>query len=392
METLKLLNIKPVLIFIILNSCLSTISYAQIPDTANSYELIFWDEFNGDSIDTINWASNAHYGNSKYIINCDEDTIWTWNCHVNNFENFEFTDSSVLFVSKKEPPPGYYDSRLDTFFMYSAARLFCKKQFRYGYFEIRIKIPEPPPPATHKGISAAFWMFEANRNMNVAWSEIDAYEINCLNNELTTNIHFGDPIQDSLGKVPQDPGNHGLLNFQNNFKILSFDWTADSIVFFVDGIRIRGTAFKADTLIPMPIYIDGWTGYNQFCDSVDSVNTVFPFKVKVDYVRVYQRKLDLETNKSYCGNINSHDFSLYKSITVDGAICTDLLTNKSSFPMEATDYILLNQGFTASTTSNLYLNIMKSLYMQNFSNEIHQGKDFVNPPKSWYSRIKFHSF
>ena len=95
-------------------------------------------------------------------------------------------------------------------------------------------------------------------------------------------------------------------------------------------------------------------------------------------------------NKTYCGAINTHNFTTYKSITADSGFCTDLVTNKTSFPMEAFNYVLLNPGFTASSTSMLYLNTMKSLTGQDYSPETHIGKGFVTPPASWYERLNFH--
>lgn len=95
-------------------------------------------------------------------------------------------------------------------------------------------------------------------------------------------------------------------------------------------------------------------------------------------------------NKTYCGDINTHNFTTFKCITADGGLCTDLVTNKTTFPMEAFDYVLLNPGFTASSTSMLYLNTMKSLTGQDYSPETHIGIGYVSPPASWFERLKFH--
>lgn len=372
-------------------------SQAQIPDTATSYTLVFHDEFN-DSINMDLWKSKAHYDNALYTYTNDDDSIYALKYFTEDFSNFEYTDSTIKLVVKKEPDPGYWgegktkwNTTESAYFDYTLARLFSRKQFRYGYFEIRVKIPDPPSdPASHKSLATGFWMYEEDGNSNIHNCEIDCYEINCRENTWVSNVHFAYDGRDEQTDPYTYPNN---LVFNDSFKTFSFDWSADSIIFYLDGIRISSSVNHVDSLIAMPIYIDMGVGYNQFGDSINSsVYSQLPFKVEVDYVRVYQRKLDslsLITDKTYCSSVNNHDFKLYKSVTIGGSSCNDVVTNKNSFPVEAIDFVLLNEGFEATSGSNFYIKTMKSLAGQNYSQELHDGKLNVIPPKSWWDRMLY---
>jgi len=51
-----------------------------------------------------------------------------------------------------------------------------KETFKYGYFEIRCKLPKPVSPKTNKGKGPNFWLWASNSR--VTWSEIDIFEFN----------------------------------------------------------------------------------------------------------------------------------------------------------------------------------------------------------------------
>lgn len=388
-------------------------SYAQLPSQDSSYALVFSDNFNDTTLNTNNWQTNAPYGNIPYKLTCDslQDSLWFLEYYTPG-NNLTFTGNSVKLQVKREDYTTSYIHHYDTTancssiscpswacyndtcfypvdssatFKYTSARLWSKKKFKYGYFEIQVKLPDQPTsPSTYKGISTNFWLYNADNT--VAWSELDVYEIKCNGNILTNNVHFQKsgsttPYTNYFDNVPS-------LSFNNQYKTFALNWTPDKMEFYMDGVLLRTNTQKCDSLISMPIYIDMNIDQNQFCERVDTVNTVLPYNVEVDYIKVYQLKTDCNTAKTYCNNIATHDYKTYQSITLDGGTCTDVLNNKPNESFTASDYILFNQGFEAGSNVTAKFDVINCFTGQDFSNSrIANPPPYEIPPASWFERL-----
>lgn len=387
-------------------------SYAQLPSQDSSYAMVFSDDFNDTTLNTNNWQTNAPYGNTPYKLTCGtpQDSLWFLEYYTPG-NNLTFTGNSVKLEVKREDYSGtyvdHYDKAADcaanncpwwgcindtcytpdvdtATFKYTSARLWSKKKFKYGYFEIRVKLPDQPTsPATYQGISTNFWLFDAN-NM-VDWSELDIYEIKCNGNISGNNIHFrtrGDSMKFT------DPAPHIAVTFNNQYKTFAVNWTPDKIEFYMNDSLMRTSFLKPDSLISMPIYIDMNIDQNQFCERVDTVNTVLPYHVEVDYIKVYQLKTDCNTAKTYCNTIATHDYKTYQSITLDGGSCTDVLNNKPNESFTASDYILFDQGFEAGSNVTAKFDVMNCFPGQDFSDSrIANPPPYEIPPASWFERL-----
>jgi len=388
--------------------------FAQVPDTTNSYTLIFDDEFNGSSVDGTKWESNVPWGNLPYLMSCRDayghsDTLWG-EYYYTNFLNCTVSGGTIKMTSKKQTYKGWYytnyypcgtyncgASGTDTCwcastdsvdFKYTTARLFSKQNFKYGYIEIRAKLPTlPTPPASYKSISTNFWLFSANDT--TAWSEIDIYEINSNGYNYTSNLHYQKAPTDThyVFPFPKDGDPAYPLTIASSFKTYAIDWRPNRVDYYIDGQLITTKTKYADKLIPMPLFIDMAVGASQFCEIIDTVNTVLPYTTEVDYVRIYQRKTDCNTNKTYCNNIASYDSKLDKSITFDGTGCTDAVIGDSNFTAEATDYILMDVGFSVDNNSTVLFNVTGC-----FTGQVTSSRSLtdssIKPFNSWYKRYR----
>jgi beta-glucanase (GH16 family) len=396
-------------------------SFAQLPSQDSSFIMVFNDEFNGSSLDANKWATNVGWGNLNYKLTCVApgqvpDTIWypeyytpgnnlvyTGNSVKLQVKRQNYTSNYIHHYNKVSPcgsgcpswgcvsfPSGTdtcYTPVIDTAtFKYTSARLVSKKKFKYGYFEIRVKLPDPPTsPANHQGISTNFWLFSADNN--VSWSELDIYEINCRDNMYTNNVHFQRSTDTIHYQYPNISAN-GLL-FNNQYKTFSVNWTPDKMDFYMDGNLIRTNTQKCDSLISMPMLIDMNIEGTQFCERVDTVNTVLPYNAEVDYVRVYQLRADCNTVKAYCNNISTHDYKTYKNITIDGGTCVDVLNNKANESYTATDFILIDQGCEIGNNIGAKFEVIKCYIGQDFSNARSGNPPPIEiAPASWYKRLK----
>jgi len=174
---------------------------------------------------------------------------------------------------------------------YTSARLLTKNKFtqKYGRFEARIKIPYG------QGIWPAFWMLGDNID-SVHWpncGEIDIME-NIGKEPSIVHGTFHGPGYSGAGGITAAYQLPGRQKFSDDFHTFAVEWEPNVMRFFVDGLLYQ-TRTPADLptgtswVFDHPFFIilnvavgGGWPGN-------PDATTVFPQRMLVDYVRVYQR-------------------------------------------------------------------------------------------------------
>lgn len=173
---------------------------------------------------------------------------------------------------------------------YTSARLKTQNLFdqKYGRFEARIKLPQG------KGLWPAFWMLGSNFEQ-VSWpqcGEIDIMEY--LGNKPTEvfgTFHGpGYSGGNSIGKK------YSLTNgrFDTDFHVFGVEWTAKYINWYVDDVL-----YSQITRKDVEDVGGQWVFDNSFFMILNlavggnlpgspDTNTIFPQRMIVDYVRVYQ--------------------------------------------------------------------------------------------------------
>ncbi|NLG84815.1 MAG: glycoside hydrolase family 16 protein [Firmicutes bacterium] len=230
------------------------------------YNTLVWsDEFNGSSINSSNWSfdiGGGGWGNNELQYYTDRS------------ENARIENGNLVIEARKESYQGY---------QYTSARLKTqgKRSFTYGRIEARMKLP------MGQGLWPAFWMLGANFP-SVGWpkcGEIDIMEH--INNETVVHgtIHWDNNGYAYYG------GASGYVDV-TQYHVYSVEWTPSYIRWFVDGVKfweaniansINGTdEFHKPFFIILNLAVGGnWPG-------APNSSTVFPARVYVDYVRVYQ--------------------------------------------------------------------------------------------------------
>jgi beta-glucanase (GH16 family) len=174
---------------------------------------------------------------------------------------------------------------------YTSARLLTKNKFSqaYGRFEARIKIPHG------QGVWPAFWMLGDNIDT--------AHWPNCGEIDIMENIGKEPSIVHGTLHGPGYSAGSGVSTaytlpsgrkFSDDFHTFTVEWEPNVIRFYVDGILYK-TRTPADLpagtswVFDHPFFIilnvavgGGWPGN-------PDATTVFPQRMLVDYVRVYQR-------------------------------------------------------------------------------------------------------
>lgn len=227
-------------------------------------KLIWEENFNGKSLDEKVW--NFELGDHGW--GNHERQNYTTDNHV--------VKDGVLIITAKKEGDKYTSTRITTA---------GKKEFKYGYFEARAKLP------AGKGIWPAFWMLGSNIG-KVGWpmaGEIDILEyVGREPHMVFTSLH----TKDSHGNTV----NTRKTNFENieeGFHLYAVNWTADKIEFFVDDKPVYTFVprDKSEEVWPFdqPFYfllnvaVGGDFGGPEVDDSI------FPQQFIIDYIKVYQK-------------------------------------------------------------------------------------------------------
>ena len=198
-------------------------------------------------------------------------------------ENSRVEDGHLVIEARKEPWMGYD---------YTSARLKTQGRFEllYGKVEIRARLP------TGRGTWSALWMLGANIQQ-AGWPR-------CGEIDIMENVGY-DPLV-IHGAVHTEAHNHTRNNHRKGtieaspppweaFHVYSMEWAPDRIEIFLDGERYfsfenegTGTAawpFDQPEFLILNVAIGGSWGGQQGID-----DALFPHRMLVDYVRVYQRQ------------------------------------------------------------------------------------------------------
>jgi beta-glucanase (GH16 family) len=229
-----------------------------------------------------------------------DSSVWTYDVGGGGWGNNElqsytagnknaFLDGNghLVIEARKEPTTGPDGIARE----YSSARLKTKglKEFQYGRFEARLKMPRG------QGVWPAFWTLGADIDQ-VSWprcGEIDIMEF--LGHDERTvygTVHGpGFSAGEALtGKFQLPEGR----SFSDGFHVFAVEWTAEEIVWLVDGKPYHKVTPKDLGSNPWPfdkphflllnLAVGGnWPG-------VPNASTQFPQRYVVDYVRVYRER------------------------------------------------------------------------------------------------------
>ena len=244
-------------------------------ETASSYpgyNLIWSDEFNSNSVNTNNW--NFETGNSNGWGNNELEY------YTSRPQNVFQSCGHLVIEARSESYAGsnYTSTRMNTQ---------GKQQFQFGRIDMRAKLP------VSSGLWPALWMLGGNFQQ-VGWpacGETDIMELIGTNpNRVVGSIHWAQP-----GGEGSSSNTYSLSSgdFSQQFHVFSLIWKQDSMEMLVDdqpymtansqNLSGGGTwPFNSPSFFIFNVAVGGnWPG-------PPSTATVFPQRMFVDYVRVFQ--------------------------------------------------------------------------------------------------------
>lgn len=239
------------------------------PTSYPGWNLVWQDEFNGTTINPANWKHElgaSGWGNNE------------WQNYTERSENSFISDGKLVIEAKKE---NYNGSQ------YTSARMVTAglQEFKYGRIDIRAKLPEG------QGIWPALWMLGSNFT-TIGWpkcGEIDIMEIiGSKPSTLHGTIHW-----DNYGSYASY-GNETTLSsgkFSDEFHVFTLIWDEQQIKWLLDDVQFNVvditpaglSEFHNKFFFIFNVAVGGnWPGY-------PDATTVFPQRMFVDYIRVFQQ-------------------------------------------------------------------------------------------------------
>ena len=268
---------------------------------AQNWQLVWEDDFNGNSLDQSKWSHDIGTG-SQY-------GMWGWgNGELQYYQPQNTTlNNGIDKIEVKEEPNGIIDSWSSKSY-FSSSKITTKGlfNFRYGKVEARIKTIDG------QGFWPAFWMLPSNGSWPCD-GEIDIMEQwgnPYLTNSTTGAAHIGTcPYSQSTHFYESFSSYISAGSYADDFHTFSIIWVEDTITWYVDEIELFSLNPSSYWSIPSqsawPFNFNEWYLMINLAitQSGPNSNTVFPNQIEIDYVRVYQ---DNPTNSTYIETKNKY--------------------------------------------------------------------------------------
>ena len=245
-------------------------------------ELIFFDDFIGGKINPEFW--NYEVGNHQWPNN--EKQAYT-----NRENNIYLKDSCLHIVSRKEKDGEreYTSSKINTR---------GKKYFKYGYFEIRAKLP-----MSH-GAWSAFWLMPNERKEGEFWpdcGEIDMMEFiphhkyNPDKGVLLYSLHSKNHNHRNKNCVQYTIFNNNYLDLDKEFHLYGMEWNENEFIYYFDNKEVARFKVSDDKECQNE---DSWPFHKDFYLIINVAvggglggaiyDEELPCSFIVDYVKVYK--------------------------------------------------------------------------------------------------------
>ena len=258
------LLLPAVILFILNTSCQKKTIWSDEFDNAGAPDSTKWNYDLGDGCPNVcGWGNNE----AQY--------------YTRDSKNVRVEDGHLIIEAHKDSLGGK---------AYTSTRIVSKMKgdWLYGRIEVRAKLPKG------KGTWPAIWMLSTDDNYGgwPASGEIDimehvGYNPGVIHGTIHTETY-------NHGKGTQKEGKITVEDCMDTFHVYAIDWTKDKMDFFVDDKLyhtvtrdpdedFKGWPFDQRFHLIMNIAVGGNWGGKEGID-----DTIWPQRMEVDYVRVYQ--------------------------------------------------------------------------------------------------------
>jgi beta-glucanase (GH16 family) len=259
------------IILVILSGLMEFSVFTQ-PPVGSAWKLTFSDEFEGTGLDGSKWDFGFGWGTNSGAFS-----------EINRPGNVFLEDSMlVIRVDTMSGNTGWWSGAINTKYHFSQMK---------GYFEARIRAAEG------NGLLSAFW----GKPVTEDWPpEIDFVEILGKNNarDAFFTVHYLPGHLQSGGQWTS-PG-----PLSEDFHIYGLEWGDSEFVWYVDGVVRRRssdgyasiTGFGEPFYIMLNVHVKCKDGGCQAWTGVPDETNIWPARMEVDWVRVYEPDYSISTS------------------------------------------------------------------------------------------------
>ncbi len=260
-------------------------------DTIISWYYADGDEFEADTLDTQTWS--YWYGWSRSIFSQKEQQYYTdgknlelKNGYLNLFATHEDTTARMvdwLPDSDSMILDGRFYGLNKQLFHYTAGMIQSRKTYRYGYFEMRFRIPE------EKGYWPAFWLYGGTPNEEIDWMELKTEKKNAIH----VGRHSQKKEENKIRKVFRKRWWGDWVYFKGDlskgYHVIAGEWTPEYVKYFLNGecIAYSKVPLHENKVLSANIAVPGKDG--SFHPAPDS-SIKRSGNFAIDYIRVWTSK------------------------------------------------------------------------------------------------------
>lgn len=251
---------------------------APVPNNnvLDGYELVFSDEFNGDTLDTTKWNTSYLWG-TDLVINSEEQ----YYVDIANEPDFGFNpftfDGEHLTINSIETPPELASQSLNQPYLSGVITSYDAFKFTYGYVETRAKV------TFGRGYWPAFWLLNAYYVDDKP--EIDIMEFIGHDQDVVYHTYHYYDSEGQLRSTESKPSPG--VDYTSDFHTYAVEWKPGTLIFYINNIEVhRVTDSKVSQ---QEMYVIANTALGGWWAGSPDETTPFPGKYTLDYIRVYQR-------------------------------------------------------------------------------------------------------
>ena len=296
----------------------------------------------------------------------DKDSTYETNDY-DTGHNYGFNPTSgfMSLIVKKEPTPLLKGGKYYNYTKGVLNSLYTGLSYKYGYYELRYRAPQPSYPAGHpeqsttSGITYNWWTYNQTSDspyVHYQQSEFDMCETGANISRFGPNVHYVQKLYPSSTSTiidyhswRDDPNfREDTFNFSGGaFHKVGVEWSRKYIRFYIDDkLWSNSSCPYPDSILPSGFIIHELCGLTQFNDTVKSY-TVFPFSLDLDYIKIWQ--LDMDSCASGTTTLNKIDAITYPygvkhAIHVTGNATSTITSGQKVF-LRASDYIQIDKNF-----------------------------------------------
>lgn len=254
------------------------------------WQLIWSDEFDGDILDLTKWSYRLHLlqkrhetftnqgafldGKGNLLLTLQEKDGQFYSPHLQTGSNYLDIPGTAFCLDEAKKPK----------FIWPVGKLEKPKfMHKYGYYEIRCKLPEQP------GWWAAFWLqspcIGSTLDPAVSGVEVDIMENFSRDGIVFHNNHWNGygPDHETTGS-----GERKLDETPDGFHVFGLEWTPSEYIYYIDGKeswRCRGPISHREQFILLSTECFGYRTGNMPDPSLKKA--ILPDYFIIDYVRVF---------------------------------------------------------------------------------------------------------